>query len=459
MQMPPNATPDVAIAPGDEPTAATALNGSAALVEAQRELPTSRLLALAAYWLGISTIFAGLLALLGGRLEYEQLVPPGTEGSALLQMTAFGSVLALIVQPTVGTISDYTSSRWGRRRPYIVVGALLDVAFLAGIALSNTVVAIAAFFLLLQFSSNLAQGPFQGFVPDMVPPGQVGTASGLIGLMRVIGTVLGYGVGAAGIASGQYAVATLALAAIELTAMVATVTGVREQRAGRDRHGRSWLAIVREAWGFDILRERSFVWFVVARLFILMASGVLLSLMPFYLARCFGMDKEAAGAALLGLAAVGAITNGLSVLPAARLSDRIGRKPTIIASCGLGFVALMICAAAPVLPVAFIGVAVYGVATGTFLAVDWALLSDLVPRIASGRYMGLSNVATATAGILVVAFAGTAMDLVGGPGRDPSGPRAALLLGAAWFLVGALLLRPVREPRLAAARAGAVPVP
>jgi len=95
------------------------------------------------------------------------------------------------------------------------------VAFLAGIALSNTVLAIAAFFLLLQFSSNLAQGPFQGFVPDIVPPGQVGMASGLIALMRVIGTVLGYAVGAAGIASGQYAIATLALAAIEVTAMVA----------------------------------------------------------------------------------------------------------------------------------------------------------------------------------------------------------------------------------------------
>jgi|BarGraNGADG00212_2_1021979.scaffolds.fasta_scaffold26531_1 MFS family permease len=459
MEMPPDPALGTPVGRGNESPAGAEFNSPPAVLEAGSELPTALLLALAGYWLGISTIFAGLLALLGGRLEYEHLVPSGTEGSALLQMTAFGSLLALIVQPTVGTISDYTTSRWGRRRPYIVIGALFDVAFLAGIALSNTVLAIAAFFLLLQFSSNLAQGPFQGFVPDIVPPGQVGMASGLIALMRVIGTVLGYAVGAAGIASGQYAIATLALAAIEVTAMVATVIGVREERAGRDRQGRSWLAIAREAWGFDILRERSFVWFVVARLFILMASGVLLSLMPFYLARCFDMNKEAAGAALLGLAAAGAMANGLSVVPAARLSDRIGRKPTISAACGLGFVALMICAAAPALPVAFIGVVIYGVATGTFLAVDWALLSDLVPRIASGRYMGLSNVATATAGILVVAFAGTTMDLVSGPGRDPSGPRAALLLGAAWFVVGALLLRPVREPRRAAPQAGTVSVP
>ncbi len=412
-------------------------------------LPAPRLLMLSAYWLGISSIFAGLLALLGGRLEYEHLVPSGTEGSALLQMTALGSLLALVVQPTVGTISDYTTSRWGRRRPYIVVGALLDVAFLAGIAASSTVVAIAAFFLLLQLSSNVAQGPFQGFVPDMVPARQVGLASGMVGLMRVLGTVLGFAVGAVGIASGEFAAATLALAAIELLAMVVSVAAVRSEPAGRDRRGRSWLTIAREAWGFDVLRERSFVWFVAARLFILMASGVLLNLLPFYLARCFDLTEESAGAALLGLAAVGALANLVTVIPAARISDRVGRKPLILASCGLGFAALTICATAPALPAAFLGAAVYGTATGMFLAVDWALLSELVPRIASGRFMGISNVATAAAGILVVGFAGTTMDVVGGAARDPSGPRAALLLGAAWFVVGAVLLRQVREPRRA----------
>ena len=98
------------------------------------------------------------------------------------------------------------------------------------------------------------------------------------------------------------------------------------------------------------------------------------------------------------------------------------------------------------LPVAFAGAALFGVASGTFLAVDWALLSELVPRASSGRFMGISNVATGSAGILAVALGGTVMDAVGGPGRDQSGPRAALVLGAACFALGAVLLRPVREP-------------
>ncbi len=54
-------------------------------------------------------------------------------------------------------------------------GRSLDVVFLIGIASSNTLLAIAAFVALLQFSSNFAQGPFQGYVPDLVPAPQVGT--------------------------------------------------------------------------------------------------------------------------------------------------------------------------------------------------------------------------------------------------------------------------------------------
>lgn len=60
--------------------------------------------------------------------------------------------------------------------------------------------------------------------------------------------------------------------------------------------------------------------------------------------------------------------------------------------------------------------------------------------------MGISNVATGSAGLLAVALGGTVMDLVGGPGRDPSGPRVALAVGAACFALGGLLLWPVREP-------------
>ena len=70
-------------------------------------------------------------------------------------------------------------------------------------------------------------------------------------------------------------------------------------------------------------------------------------------------------------------------------------------------------------------------------------MTDIIPKASSGRYMGLSNVATASSGVLAVAIGGTLMDVVGGG----AGPRAALWLAVVLFGVGAVLLRPVDERR------------
>lgn len=343
---------------------------------AQEPLRAAQLLLVSAYWLGLATIFAGLSSILAGRLQYEDLVPPGTEGSALFRMTALGIVVAILVQPTVGTISDHTSSRLGSRKPYILVGGLLDVVFLIGIATSDTVVAIAAFFLLLQVSSNAAQGAFQAYVPDVVPARQVGLASALVGLMQILGNVTGYIVGAIGIATGSFACATVAIGLLEVATMIALVVGARDGPQAPVRDGRGWASIARSAWGLDVLRERNFLWLVGSRFFVLMGGSVLVNLAPFFLSRSFGVAQDVAGQLLVGLVLTVALGTAASVFPAARLSDRIGRKPVIAASCLLGGAGLLVCAVAPVVPVAFAGSALFGISAGTFLAVDWALLVE-----------------------------------------------------------------------------------
>jgi MFS family permease len=412
-----------------------------------RELPNRQLVAMSLYWLGLSSIFAGLTAILAGRLEFTGLVGPGEAGRALFATTIGGAVIAMLVQPTIGSISDYTTSRWGRRKPYILIGSVLDVVFLVGIAFSNDLLAIAAFITLLQFSSNFAQGPFQGYVPDLVPAKQVGLASALVGLFQILGNVLGFAVGAIAIATTQFELGLISLGIIELVTMVVVFAGVREGRTPKDRAGRSWRSIAAETWGTDILRERSFIWLVASRLAILMAGGVLVQLATFYLARSQGLDQEATGGAyivMVGLVALGTI---VSVVPSARISDRVGRKPVIYVSCALGALGLAIVAVAPSLPVTYVGVAVYGIAAGIFLAVDWALMTDVIPKASSGRYMGLSNVATASSGVLAVAVGGALMDIVGGPAEAGSGPRAAVVFAVVLYGIGALLLRPVVERR------------
>ena len=229
-------------------------------------LPNRELVRISLYWLGLSSIFAGLSFIMAGRLEFTGLADKAGAGRALFLISISGAVIAVIVQPTIGSISDYTISRWGRRKPYIFIGSILDVVFLIGIGQSNstTLVAIAAFIALLQFSSNFAQGPFQGYIPDLVPAPQVGTASALVGLMQVLGNVAGFVIGSLAVALHQYQIGLIALGVLELATMLAVVIRVREGPPPKSRKGGACGARSPEAWGTDILRERTLLWLVAS---------------------------------------------------------------------------------------------------------------------------------------------------------------------------------------------------
>src|SRR5437879_4719140 len=136
-------------------------------------LPLAQLLQLSVYWFGINAIWGALDGVVL-QARMPELVGQQSAGLGLAVAKILAVAMAIVVQPTIGSISDYTISRWGRRKPYIAIGAVLDVVFLAGIATSNTYISVVAFVVLLQISSNFAQGPFQGYVPDRVPAAQVG---------------------------------------------------------------------------------------------------------------------------------------------------------------------------------------------------------------------------------------------------------------------------------------------
>jgi MFS family permease len=413
-------------------------------------LPASQLVRLSLYWLGLSSVFIGLTNILGGRILFEGLGDEAYKATTLFVLSVMGTLIAVLVQPTVGSISDYTVSRWGRRKPYIFIGSALDIVFLLGIATSNTVLAIAAFVALLQFSANLAQGPFQGYVPDLVPEPQVGLASALVGLFQVLGNAFGFAIGAIAVATGSFFLGTMALGVLEFATMLSVVWRVREGREARPREGRSWRSIAMEAWGTDILRERSFVWLVWSRWFVLMGMTMLTNFALFYFVQSFGIAQADTDGPMLGVLAATVVGNLVAVVPAARWSDRVGRKPVIYAACAVGCVGLAIVAAAPSVPVAVVGGLVLGAGFGMFLAVDWALLTDLVPKASAGRYMGISNVATATAGLVGLAIGGLVIDLTNQALGEGTGPRVAIALSVPLLVIGALLLRPVREPGRAA---------
>jgi MFS family permease len=265
--------------------------------------------------------------------------------------------------------------------------------------------------------------------------------------MQIMGQVAGFTIGSIAAATHNYVAGTMALGVLELVTMLSVVLRVDDGRTTKSRNGRSWLSIAREAWATDVLREHSFLWLVGSRLLFLMGAAMLVILGPFYLHQTFGLDESQSGTTFLVVVAFVLVANLLAVLPAGRLSDRVGRKRLLYVSFALGAVGMAIVAIAPILPVAYLGVVLFGLASGTFLAVDWALMTEIIPRASSGRYMGISNVATASASIFALALGGTLMDAVDRSLGSGLGPRAAYGLAVAFFVIGGLLLRPVDERR------------
>jgi MFS family permease len=413
-------------------------------------LPLRQLFQLSVYWLGIQAIWGGVGVFTQERIP--ELVPAG-QGGTYLALTGWLILpVVLLVQPTVGAISDYTISRWGRRKPYIAIGTVLDVIFLIGLATSQTYVSVLAFLALLQFSSNFAQGPFQGYVPDLVPAPQVGLASALIGAMQTIGFVVGNGIIAFAYTTGEYVLPLIFLGLVELATGIGTLVWVREGSAAKPRNGRSWVSIGRSAWGLDILKERSFVFLVVSRLAFIAGINVLLGFYVLFLTRVFGFGdaEKAFWVPVIGI--VVAIFTATATIPSGIISNRVGRKPLIYLAAAIGSIGLLISGLAPSPEILLVGATLIGIGSGTFLAVDWALMTDIIPKASSGRFMGISNLAVALAGPVAALAAGPIIDIVGGgAAQTGDGPRAAFLAGIAFFVLAAVFLRPV-DPRPREAR-------
>jgi MFS family permease len=122
---------------------------------------------------------------------------------ALAVVVGPGLIVALIANPLFGLLSDHTSSRFGRRRPYILGGTALNIAGLAtmaflptillkdgsGTVLSPALLALTGGLMLTQLGNNAAAAPFHALLPDLVPAQQRGTASGIMGLAYWFGII------------------------------------------------------------------------------------------------------------------------------------------------------------------------------------------------------------------------------------------------------------------------------
>ncbi len=352
-------------------------------------LSIGRLVRINAYWFGrgahwrailLSLLFAGATLVAG-------------KDAVLLQgqvMTA-GGILAVFMPIVGGWLSDRTASRWGRRRPWIVAGTLVNVVGLGLLAVAATPALFFIAFLLVQASNNVAEGAYAGVIPDVIPSERRGRASGLLGVMEQLGSVAGLAVVVGVFALfGQTRMALIlsyALLAIMLVAgLVVAVTAIDEAPARRapDRQPLRDL--------LSPFKNNDFFWVFATRALVTLGLVITVGVMPYYFATVVGVPNPTMASAAFGLTVVLAAV--ASALWSGARSDRAGRRKNYVylsSAVQAAVAVVLLLGLTRSLPLIFgLGI-LYGLGFGAYTAVDWALACDVLPDRtgAAGKDMGL----------------------------------------------------------------------
>jgi Na+/melibiose symporter-like transporter len=400
-------------------------------------MKTKDYIAINVYWFGLAFLWNALhpIVLPALLLRY---VPETLKNTYLGGMTFVGLVLAMLIQPLAGGLSDSTRTRWGSRRPWMLFGTLFSLVFLAFMAVAGGLWGLVAGYLFLQLASNAAHGPAQGLIPDLVPAEHRGLASGVKNLFDMGGLVVTSLIAGQLMHDDNPILAFTVVAGVLATSTAITLLATREKSvspASSDNKSREDL---NSLFQIGLKRYPRYRRLLVSRFMILLGVYIVQSFAQYYIRDWLGIPDAVAVTGNL-MATIG-VTLTLLVFPAGWLSDRIGRLRLNIAGGGLAALGLALLVFAKSVSALYVFGAVIGIATGTFLSVNWALATDLIPRDEAGKYLGLSNLATAGAGA-TSRLAGPLIDGVNAVmAGQYLGYPVVFLLAAFCTLAGTLLL-------------------
>jgi MFS family permease len=189
----------------------------------------------------------------------------------------------------------------------------------------------------------------------------------------------------------------------------------------------------------------SFTWWVINRLLYLAAAGSIQGFALYFLRDVIKVPNAGAATGNL-MIAVGVFTL-LATLPSGFLADRFGRKALVAASGLVAALGTGLLLLSPNMTMVLVSGVLIGMASGTFMTVNWALGTDLVPPEEAGRYLGVSNLAGAGAGVVGAGLGGPLADFFN---QYSPGLGYLVIFGiyGVCFILSAVSLRWVQVPAL-----------
>ncbi|MEU9152432.1 MFS transporter [Streptomyces sp. NPDC048417] len=329
----------------------------------------------------------------------------------LAWVTGVGAVVSLAANPVFGALSDRTTSRWGRRTPWIVAGTAGGALSLLLLAGAGGMWTMMLGWCLVQLTLNAAFAAVTAAVPDRVPRGQRGSVGGWLGAAQILGVVGGTGLATAAGGVGAGYVACAVFTAVGVLPYVLRHPDLR--LAPEDRPPWSRRGFLTGFW-LSPRRYPDLGWAWLTRFLINLSNALVLLYLLYYLRDRLHYHDPDQG--VLILTAVNGLTLMATVVVGGVWSDRVGRrKPFVVWSGMLMAAATALLAAWQTWPGAIVAAAFLGIGFGVFTSVDFALMTDVLPKaLDRGKDLGVINVANALPQVAAPALAAPVVTYLGG---------------------------------------------
>ena len=384
-----------------------------ALAEPTVRVPGIYLAGMALANLGIMLAFYTPIQNLLPRLS-EQIAGADGKEVALAVVLGIGVIGSVIGNPLAGALSDRTTSRFGRRRPWMLGGAILGMVALFILPSMNTIIGLTILWLFIQFSVNASYAALTATIPDQVPVEQRGVASGWVGLAQTLGIVLGVALVSfvvLGLTSGTYLIAILFFLLV-----IPFMFILKDPKLDpADRPPFHLGTFVKGFW-ISPKQYPDFAWAWLARFLVALAISMSTLYLLFYLQDHLGFSSEEAGQKQTILIALYAFGTMLTAVVGGAISDRSGkRKKFVVTSTIIVAFAALLLAFTKEFNVAVVAAVILGLGYGWYLAVDQALITQVLPAaVDRARDLGVINIANSLPQVLAPVIAAPIVTTLGG---------------------------------------------
>jgi MFS family permease len=399
--------------------------------------------------LGAATIGANMAVLVAAILTLSlksAAIDPANQTTTLSIVVGVSGLFALIGYPVFGRLSDRTSSRLGRRKPYLLLGAVLIAVGAVATLLGSTTLALTVAQVITTLGGTATIVAATSTIPDQFPPNRRGPAAALVGLGAPLGALIGLFVAQA--VAPNLALMILLPAGLAVVGIVAFAVVLKDHRLERSDLPRFELGDFVTTFWVNPTKNPNFAWAWWSRLLIFFGVAAVNAYQAFYLI-IVQRIAPAEVASKIFLATL--VLTGVSLIfapLAAKVSDRIGRrKPFVIIAAVIFAIGLIVVATAHSYPQFLVAIAIVGLGQGVYFAVDLALVTEVLPDPATAaKDLGIMNLANNLPSSIVPAVA-PALLAIGASATQPQNFSALFLAGAVAGLIGAALIVPIRRVR------------